>query len=333
MNTNLDRVRRVLDPRALLAALAFSILCVSPALAAFEVEVGAAAEGGLPAPILSAMSVQLAAMKPFLGDPQAMGQALSHQALTPGGMIAINNNIAAALIIKRAMIDPVASAAVEKSLAKVAGLAETQASIDLMVMRQSLKDKPEGRTAFAQTVQPLERLTGSKDIQGTLDSIFTGSSKHSGESFSDPVLAQNASGSPKIAIPLKPATKVLAQASALSGKMPAAASVDPFIQQLNDDYWNAHGYNPGEAPHGLSKAQKIGLTTVAATLAASIFGVQGLITEAALISLIVGFLLVRRVTFRSNLTGTDMAGAAVGQVLRWGGALVLLAQIARLFSH
>jgi hypothetical protein len=368
MKIKMMRDRRAAAPNALLAALVLSLLPVSRARsAAFEADARTGGEVVLPAPILSAMSVQLTAMTPLLATPQAMGQMLAKQALAPGGMTAITNNVAAALVIKQALTDPAASAAVQKSLAAKSDPMGRQVSRSLAVLRQSLIDRPEALTSFERTMQPLARFqTGNSDVKETLDSIFNGSDKRSGEPSAEPVLAQG-SGSPKIQLALKPAPKgalrhaveLTGAAATLSGvvapegvaaahavlnETPAAgkaaaavdktpASLQPWIQQMNDDYFNAHGFEPGAGPRGLSKGQKIGLSVIGSTLLASVFGVQGLITEAALAALIVGFLLVRRVTFRSKLTGTDMAGAAVGQVLRVGGALVLLAQIARLFAH
>jgi hypothetical protein len=379
MKIKTARDRRSAPPGFLLAALVLSLLPVSRARsAAVEADVRTGGEVALPAPILSAMSVQLTAMTPLLATPQAMGQMLARQALAPGGMTAITNNVAAALVIKQALTDPAAAAAVQKTLAAQSDPVGRQVSRNLTVLRQSLIDRPEALSSFERTMQPLARFqTDNKDVKETLDSIFSGSDKRGGEPSADPVLAQNATGSPKIRLSLQPAPKgALRRAAELAGaaavlsgvvtqeghaaahavfnETPAAgkaaanagvpvaanaavdkapSSLQPFIDQMNDDYYNAHGFAPGEAPSGLSKGQKIGLSVIGSTLLASAFGVQGLITEAALAALIVGFFLVRRVTFRSKYTGGDMAGAALGQVLRLGGAAVLLAQIARLFAH
>ena len=342
MKIQRSRLHRALCAWPFAAALALPLLRVSPASAAFEVKAGAAAEG-LPAPLLSAMSVQTAAMRPFLGDPEAMGQVLAQQALAPSGPAAVPNNIAAALVIQQALTDPVASAAVQKSLAAQTDPAGRQVSRDLAELRRSLNGKPEARAAFERTMRPLlaRMQTGNMDIKEALDSIFSGS-------------AQGISGGHKIEATLKPAPQGRARrflemagaAAYLNGTVgpegletaravlntPAVESRDPFIRQVNDDYLNQHGYEAGAPAPPLSKWWKRGFLAAAGGLAAAAFGMPGLTAAAAAAAIVLGFMLVRRAV-RPEAGTLDLIGAVPGQLLRLGGSLVLLGQLAHFLTR
>lgn len=113
------------------------------------------------------------------GNPLRMAQTLLRLAYPDPIEPVSRKNIAAALMLKRALIDPQDFSAIEKHLTD-----EPELLAELTNLRRSIKQNPKSRALFQQTFQPLEDALASHEslnaIPEALDMFFNGSRTKAG---------------------------------------------------------------------------------------------------------------------------------------------------------